>query len=597
LTAVILAMTFALGFVLLANGELFFPSLRFQAGRPAPITIRIPYASIFTVTGNEVELAHHGTVLPRGTIARDPTLVAHMEAFERSRRPPTERPGISIGLFVLFVIVGLLLSTQLRRLGSRGALLRTQVAIFSLLFLGMVFAKAFLLLTPYREYYLPVATLPLWTAVFVDRRAAVLVAPAVSILAASLLGFDLGLVAVLLAQGLVAAAALRDFRHSREMMTACVKAALVSAAVYVCVMLVFAGRFDVVGDLRRLHDSGILASLGGGLGSGILAFLLAPFASRIVGGVSRARLLELAELDQPLLQRMAQEAPGSFAHARAMANLSEAAAQAIGADALLVRIGSYYHDLGKTVQPKYFIENLDSDEVSPHEELEPHVSADAIMAHVVEGTKILRHGGIPEPVVEFAYTHHGTSVVEYFWNKCVAQGNPKNRSVEQFRYPGMKPQTRETAILMIVDAVEATSRTINPPSREGFEQAIYRTVYSKVRQTQLDESGMTLVDIHRVCETLVETLVTSAHSRIAYPWQQREAAAIAAAADAAALAPPPDPDEQSAGNGTGDGPAPDAADASAAATVAAPVSPDAKPAEAAPDLGMPPPAARAAAKP
>jgi putative nucleotidyltransferase with HDIG domain len=409
----------------------------------------------------------------------------------------------------------------------------------------MVFAKAILLLTPFREHWLPVATLPLWTAVFVDRRAAVVLAPAASILAASLLAFDLALVAVLLAQGLVAAAALRDFRHPREMMTACVKAAFVAAAVYVCVMLVFSGRFDVLADLRRMHDSGIVASFGGGLLSGILAFIFASLASRALGGVSRTRLLELAELDQPLLQKMAQEAPGSFAHARAMANLAEAAAQSIKADALLVRIGAYYHDLGKTVQPKYFIENLDPGEVSPHEELEPDVSADAIMAHVVEGTKILRRGGIPEPVVEFAYTHHGTSIVEYFWNKCVAQGNPKNLSVEQFRYPGMKPQTRETAILMLVDAIEATSRTINPPTREGFEQAIYRTTYSKLRQTQLDESGMTLEDLHQICETLCETLVTSAHGRIPYPWQQREAAAIAAAADAAALAPPPDPDEAS----------------------------------------------------
>jgi cyclic-di-AMP phosphodiesterase PgpH len=543
LTAVILAMTFSLGFVLIASADLFISSLRFQAGRPAPVTIRIPSSSVFTLTGTEVELAHRGIILPRGTIATDPLLVAQLEAFERARRPPGARPGIYIGLFVLCAIFGLLLSTQLRRLGSRGELLRTQVAIFALLLVGMGVGKAFLLLTPWPELYLPVAILPLWTALFVDRRAAILVAPAASILAAALLGFDIGFLAVMLAQSFVAVATLHDFRHPREIVTACVKAALVAAVVHVCVMLVFSGRFDVMGDLRRWRDSGLIASVCGALAAGVLAFVFASFASRILGGVSRARLLELAELDQPLLEKMAQEAPGSFAHARAMANLAEAAAQAIDADALLVRIGAYYHDLGKTVQPKYFIENLDPGEESPHTELEPDVSADAIMAHVVEGTKILRRGGIPEPVVEFAYTHHGTSVVEYFWNKCIAQGNPKSRSVEQFRYPGMKPQTRETAILMIVDAIEAASRTINPPTREGFEQVIYRTIYSKIRQTQLDESGMTIEDIHRVCETLIDTLVTGAHGRIAYPWQLREAAAVAAAADAAALVPPPEDDE------------------------------------------------------
>ena len=122
---------------------------------------------------------------------------------------------------------------------------------------------------------------------------------------------------------------------------------------------------------------------------------------------------------------MAREAPGSWEHARAMANLAEAAASSIGADALLTRVGAYYHDLGKTCQSKYFVENLDPGEPSPHEGLDPDVSADAIMAHVVEGARILRGGRIPEPVVEFAYTHHGTSVIEYFWHKCLAQGNPK----------------------------------------------------------------------------------------------------------------------------------------------------------------------------
>jgi putative nucleotidyltransferase with HDIG domain len=174
-------------------------------------------------------------------------------------------------------------------------------------------------------------------------------------------------------------------------------------------------------------------------------------------------LLDLTDLEQPLLTKMAAEAPGSWEHARAMANLAEAASAAIGADALLTRVGAYYHDLGKTVQPKYFVENL-ARRASPHEELEPDVSADAIMAHVVMGTKILRDGKHPEPVVEFAYTHHGTQVVEYFWHKCQASGNPKGLTEDYFRYPGMKPQTKETAILMLVDSIEAASRTIDPPS-------------------------------------------------------------------------------------------------------------------------------------
>jgi cyclic-di-AMP phosphodiesterase PgpH len=247
----------------------------------------------------------------------------------------------------------------------------------------------------------------------------------------------------------------------------------------------------------------------------------------MMGHVSRDQLLDLTDLEKPLLKKMSAEAPGSWEHARAMANLAEASASAIGADALLTRVGAYYHDLGKTIQPKYFIENLAPGERSPHEDLEPDVSADAIMAHVVMGTKILREGRIPEPVVEFAYTHHGTLLVEYFWHKCQEQGNPKGLTEDYFRYPGMKPLTKETAILMLVDSIEAASRTIWPPEHKKFEEMIQRVVFSKLSAGQLDECGLTLQDLRVMTSRMASTLVNMYHGRIKYPWQ-READRAAA---------------------------------------------------------------------
>src|SRR6185295_11906135 len=244
-------------------------------------------------------------------------------------------------------------------------------------------------------------------------------------------------------------------------------------------------------------------------------------AERLLGAVSRDKLLDLTDLEQPLLKKMAGEAPGSWEHSRAMANLAEAAASAIGADALLTRVGAYYHDLGKTTQSKYFVENLGHGERSPHDDLEPDVSADAIMAHVVVGAKILRDGGIPEPVVEFAYTHHGTQVVEYFWHKCQNGGNPKGLTEEHFRYPGMKPPTKETAILMLVDSIEAASRTIDPPERDKFEEMIQRIVFTKLRAGQLDDSGLTLADLRVLVMRMSDTLVNMFHHRIRYPWQDQ----------------------------------------------------------------------------
>jgi hypothetical protein len=230
-----------------------------------------------------------------------------------------------------------------------------------------------------------------------------------------------------------------------------------------------------------------------------------------------------------------------------MANLAEASAAAIHADALLTRVGAYYHDLGKTVQPKYFVENLQPGESSPHQDLEPDVSADAIMTHVVMGAKILRNGGIPEPVVEFCYTHHGTQVVEFFWHKCNEQGNPKGLTQEHFRYPGMKPQTKETAILMLVDSIEAASRTIWPPEQKKFEEMVQRVMFTKLQSGQLDDSGLTIEDLRTMTGRMASTLVNMYHGRIKYPWQreaeQRAAAAAAPAPEPVLLALPAKADE------------------------------------------------------
>jgi cyclic-di-AMP phosphodiesterase PgpH len=263
----------------------------------------------------------------------------------------------------------------------------------------------------------------------------------------------------------------------------------------------------------------------GGLSEGAIYLLTRGLGERLLGHVSRERLVALLDLSQPLLQRMVQRAPGSFEHSRAMANLAEQAASSIGADALLTRVGAYYHDLGKSIEPKFFVENLDPGEISAHEGLSPKESTRHILRHVSQGVEILRSGGIPEPVVEFAYTHHGNQLVEYFLNKerklREVDGGPVD--VESFRYPGMKPGTKETAILMVVDSIEAASRTLDSPERAPIEDMVRRIVFSKLAGGHLDESGLTLKELRVVCSRVVETLVHMNHHRIKYPWQEERA--------------------------------------------------------------------------
>lgn len=514
----VLSAVFATLLTAIGVGETFFEPLRVVPNQPAPITLRLPPITDESASGIRTDTY----IVPRGErVGRRQFVGKLAQWYEESRRPP--RTGMLVGLWFVHFLIAMMMTTYMRAFSSnRGALLRTQVGVLGLCLLLFLFSKLFLLFTDLPPFVIPVAAIPLWASLYMDRRAAVMVSLALGFMVASLAQFSLTAVAVFVATGVSATLGFRDRKHSTAMVIAGLIAGVAGAAVVVAANMLFEGGFDLTADLGRGFHSDTITSFIGGAGAGVLAFALEGAAVMAIGAVSRRKLLDLTDLEQPLLQRMAREAPGSWEHSRAMANLAEAAAAAIHADSLLTRVGAYYHDLGKSVQPKYFVENLDPGEPSPHEDLEPDVSADAIMAHVVEGAKILRQGGVPEPVVEFCYTHHGTSVIEYFWNKCVQQGNPKGLKEAFFRYPGMRPRTKETAILMLIDSMEAASRTIESPDRQKLEEMVSRIIFVKLKQGQLDESGLTLEDLRVMSTRIVDTLIGMRHHRIRYQWQDQK---------------------------------------------------------------------------
>jgi putative nucleotidyltransferase with HDIG domain len=516
-----ISAAFATLLLLVAASDTLIAPLRVNPDLPAPVTLRLPPVTV-RETGDHgsVELRTIQPMIPRGELAPDARIATLARVFEQGRRPP--RVGTLVGLWSFYFLLATLLTSYLRTfIPSRGALLRTQAGMLGLGGLLLLCAKLFLLFTPFPVTLIPVASLSLWAALHLDRRTSFIVSTTLAFLTASFVGFSLTAVTVFMASGVAAVFSFRDRKHSRALVPAGIGAGVAGAVVLVAAKMLFEGGIDVLADVQLLWHSELLATLLGGALSGVVAFLLEPVAVTILGVATRARLLDLTDLEQPLLQTMAKEAPGSWEHSRAMANLAEAAAASIGADALLTRVGAYYHDVGKTCQPQYFVENLSRGEVSPHVELEPDVSADAIMAHVVEGVRILRDGGIPESVVEFVYTHHGTSVIEYFWHKCLEKGNPKNLTESFFRYPGMRPRNKETAILMLIDSIEAAARTVSPPDRAMFEELVQRIIFVKLRQGQLDECGLSLEDLRILSTRIVDTLVSAYHGRVRYPWQER----------------------------------------------------------------------------
>jgi putative nucleotidyltransferase with HDIG domain len=458
-------------------------------------------------------------VIRRGTTVTDPTLAALVRAYEKARRPP--RPAHVAAQWIVYFVLILLATAYMRRVSAKvGALLHTQVALLGLALGFLILAKGIVLFTGLPALLLPVALVPLWASLYVDRRTGSMIAVLLSLFASSIVVYDPVVSVVYLITSCCAALSFKNATRKRNafLLMSGGLSGVLGMFVYVATKEIFDG-FDLHHELGRGLWFGPVMSLVAGCLAGLTAFSLQPLASRIFGVVSRAQLLNLTDLEQPLLKKMSSKAPGSWEHSRAMANLAEAAAAAIGADALLTRVGAYYHDLGKTCQPKYFIENLGRGERSPHEDLEPDVSADAIMAHVVEGTRILREGRVPEAVIEFSYTHHGTSIIEYFWHKCLAQGNPKGLTEDAFRYPGMRPRTRETAILMLIDSIEAGARTVEPPTREKFLEMVQRVVFVKMQQGQIDESGLSVADIRTLALHITDALVNAYHKRVRYPWQ------------------------------------------------------------------------------
>jgi putative nucleotidyltransferase with HDIG domain len=244
-----------------------------------------------------------------------------------------------------------------------------------------------------------------------------------------------------------------------------------------------------------------------------------PLVERCFGILTEVSLLELADGSHPLLQELVRRAPGTYTHSMTVATLAEAAAEAIGADSLLARVGSYFHDVGKMLKPHYFIENQSGE--NRHESLEPALSTLIIIGHVKDGLALAQQYNLPRPVVDFIQQHHGTTLVEYFYREAIRQqenGEEGTAELEtSFRYPGPKPQTKEIAAVMLADAAESASRALSEPTPASLAKLLHELVLKRLLDGQFEECGLTLTELHRLEESLCKSLIALYHARIRYP--------------------------------------------------------------------------------
>lgn len=260
-------------------------------------------------------------------------------------------------------------------------------------------------------------------------------------------------------------------------------------------------------------------ALAGGLLTAVFVIGLMPFFETAFGILSPLKLVELSNPNHPLLRKLLTETPGTYHHSIMVGNLAEAAAEAVGADGLLCRVGSYYHDIGKTKRPSYFIENQQNIE-NPHDNIDPALSKSIIVAHARDGVEMLKEYKMPKPIRDIAEQHHGTTLLKFFYHKAKqqhAEDSDKKVLEEDYRYPGPRAQSKEAAIVGVADSVEAAVRSLRNPTVEQIDGLVQRIIKGRLDDDQFNECDLTLKELDIIGKALKETLLGIFHSRIEYP--------------------------------------------------------------------------------
>jgi putative nucleotidyltransferase with HDIG domain len=280
--------------------------------------------------------------------------------------------------------------------------------------------------------------------------------------------------------------------------------------------------------------SQVLMGALGGVISSSLAFLLVPVCETLFGIVTQAKLVELANSDLPIFRKMAMEAPGSYHHSLVVSSLVESAAEELALDPMLVKAGALYHDIGKIKRPDFFIENRTRN-LDRHQDLKPSMSTLVIINHVKEGVEQAKKLRLPRKVKDIIEQHHGNSLVRYFFEKAKEEYDPEMQKIgeESYRYPGPRPKTKEAALVMLADSVEAASRSLKKPTKANLKRLITEIFNANLQDGQLDESTFSLQELKQAAESFLSTLFTIYHPRMEYPGFDFEKRKTKAAANGA----------------------------------------------------------------
>lgn len=474
------------------------------------LMMKIPFAEGNVLAGQKI--------IDRGEIVTAKTvhiLNSLQKMTEQKEGSTTRRNWMVVGDVILISALIMAFMTYLRFFRSREYLDRRNVLFMLLMIVLFCILTSLFLKAGINVYVIPFAIATIMVRTFIDSRTAMLTHLVTSLICSLMVPFPHEFLLLQIPIGFVCIFSLKDLSERSQLIKASFFILLAYASLYVGIILALKGDFKQIDLLMFLYFAINFMFV-------MFAYLLVYMCEKAFGFISGVSMIELSNINKPLLQKLSEVAPGTFQHSMQVSNLAAAVASRIGANAQLVRTGALYHDIGKMTNPAYFTENQIPG-MNPHAALDYKESAQIIIGHVAEGIKIAKKYNLPQQIIDFIATHHGTGKVKYFYNSYRNEHPEEEVDEADFSYPGPNPFSKETAILMMADTIEAASRSLPVYTDESISNLVEKLIDSQINDRLLRNAPITFLDIETAKSIFKDKLMTIYHSRVAYPELSKEA--------------------------------------------------------------------------